>query len=155
MHTSHTPDDPDVLKEMGFDRRDIDGNQMTRWIIAFLVTSLAFFLISIPIYNFFAPQQVKWGNGTDTVTRTKLPKAPNPLLQDNATTKIDIMTMRQSELQKLNATEWVDPKNEIVRIPIERAIDLIAERGVSTGVAVEAKSVGNTIKQNALEPTRK
>jgi len=156
MHTNKTPDDPDVLKEMGFDRRDIDGKQMTKWIVAFLALSVSFFLVGLPIYNLVAPQQARWGSGADKPFRdpSKLPKYPNPLLQDNATTKVDIMSMRQNELKTINATEWVDAKKEIVRIPVDRAIDLIAKRGVSTGLAVAAKSQGNTIKQNALEPTK-
>lgn len=154
MHTNHTPDDPDVLKEMGFDRRDIDGKNISKWIVAFFAFSIAMFVISIPIYRFFAPQQNKWARGEELPTYRKVPQAPNPILQDNITTKVDIAVMRQEELKKMGETTWIDRDKQIVRIPVDRAIDLIAERGVSTGEAVKAESPGNTIKQNATGPAK-
>jgi hypothetical protein len=42
----------------------------------------------------------------------------------------DIKELRRSELPRLERYEWVDKNTGVVRIPIERAIDLIAERGL-------------------------
>ncbi|GIX07972.1 MAG: hypothetical protein KatS3mg115_2375 [Candidatus Poribacteria bacterium] len=40
--------------------------------------------------------------------------------------------VRQEALQRLHSYGWVDPVRGIVHIPIERAIDLVAERGLPT-----------------------
>ena len=40
---------------------------------------------------------------------------------------------RDREDAVLTKYGWVDPKAKIVRVPIDRAIDLVAERGVPAG----------------------
>ena len=57
----------------------------------------------------------------------KLP--PEPRLQDNAVG--DLRKMQSEEDRILNTYEWVDQKKGVVRIPISRAIDLLAQRGLS------------------------
>ncbi len=161
MHTNHKPEpiDPDVLREMGYERRDIDKKALTKWSIGFVVFGVVSFVIGYwAIYKFMAPVQVEV-SGT-TVTRTKPVgaemnfdgKTQRMVLQDNVTTKIDIQVLRQEELKAMEETAWVDKSKGKVRIPVERAIDLIVERGVSTGQSVEAKTIGNTIPQNAVAP---
>ncbi len=56
----------------------------------------------------------------------KLP--PQPRLQ--RTPVLDLQRMRQEESQVLDSYGWVDGRNGIVRIPIDRAIDLLAQRGL-------------------------
>jgi len=56
----------------------------------------------------------------------KLP--PEPRLQDNAVQ--DLQRMRTAEDLTLSGYGWVDQKKGVVRIPIDRAIDLLAQRGL-------------------------
>jgi hypothetical protein len=63
--------------------------------------------------------------GSDIVA-PKLP--PEPRLQDNAVQ--DLQQMRAAEDQLLNSYGWVDQRKGVVRIPINRAIDLLAQRGL-------------------------
>ena len=53
---------------------------------------------------------------------------PEPRLQDNAVQ--DLRQMRAAEDQILNSYGWVDKEKGVVRIPIDRAIDLLAQRGL-------------------------
>jgi hypothetical protein len=147
MHTKPDPIDPEVLRDMGYEKRDINVKSLSRstfWIFLFCV---ACFAVSVPIYlsiqarNIAEPQKSK-----------NRIQSPNPLLQTNITTKLDMVQLRAREEKALNSTEWVDQSKGAVRIPISRAIDLIAERGVSTGAVVAAESKGNTIPQNANDP---
>jgi hypothetical protein len=57
---------------------------------------------------------------------THLP-VPNLELDDG---HADYMVLRQRQSDKLNSYGWVDRSNGIVRVPIERAIDLIVLRGL-------------------------
>ncbi len=41
--------------------------------------------------------------------------------------------LREREDEELNNPGWVDRKAGVVRVPIDRAIDLVAERGVPAG----------------------
>jgi len=57
---------------------------------------------------------------------TRLP-APSLELDDG---HADYLALRQQQSEKLNSYGWVDRSNGIVRIPIDRAMDLIASRGL-------------------------
>ena len=53
---------------------------------------------------------------------------PDPRLETDERTQLD--GIRRAEEQKLNSYDWIDQKAGIVRIPIERAMDLVAQRGL-------------------------
>jgi hypothetical protein len=55
---------------------------------------------------------------------------PQPRLERNE--RVEINEFRLGEEQKLNSYGWVDEKAGVVRIPIERAMQLIAEHGLPT-----------------------
>lgn len=52
---------------------------------------------------------------------------PGPELQ--AQPSAELRAKRQWEVQQLSGTEWIDAVNGIVRIPIDRAIELSLEEG--------------------------
>jgi hypothetical protein len=43
--------------------------------------------------------------------------------------------LRQSEQQRLTTYEWIDQPAGIARIPIDRAVDILAKKGLPTGVS--------------------
>lgn len=53
---------------------------------------------------------------------------PDPRLETDERTQLN--NIRLAEEQKLNSYEWIDQKAGTVRIPIERAMDLLAQRGL-------------------------
>ncbi|HXE75978.1 MAG TPA: hypothetical protein VNN18_10135 [Candidatus Xenobia bacterium] len=58
-----------------------------------------------------------------------LPKEPpEPRLQ--VTPAVDLATARAREDALLNSYGWIDAKSGLVRIPIDRAIEVLAERGL-------------------------
>lgn len=65
---------------------------------------------------------------------------PEPRLQVNAPE--DLKKMREREDAILNSYGWVDRQNGIVRIPIERAMDLIAQRGLPPRTQTGTKPAG-------------
>jgi hypothetical protein len=73
-----------------------------------------------------------------------MPAAPNPILQQNVNSKTDLMRMRTAEDDRLNGTGPIEGTDK-VHIPIERAMDLLVERGLpKTESDVPAVSQGNT-----------
>lgn len=63
-----------------------------------------------------------------TTSMQRLP--PEPRLQTDP--RGDLATLRQSEDAVLNSYAWVDRNAGIVRVPIELAMKLTAERGLPT-----------------------
>lgn len=69
---------------------------------------------------------------------------PGPLLQ--VAERLDLRLHRESQEKLIQEPAWIDRDRGVVRIPIERAIELTAERGfpdwppVAQGVAVEGEA---------------
>ena len=59
---------------------------------------------------------------------------PEPRLQVRP--KIEIKELRESEDKFLTTYAWIDPDKGIVRIPVEKAIDLMAAKGYKSRPAV-------------------
>jgi len=55
------------------------------------------------------------------------PAPPAPRLQDAPA--LDYRAFREQEDERLRSYGWIDREQKIARMPIERAIDLLAERG--------------------------
>jgi hypothetical protein len=55
---------------------------------------------------------------------------PEPRLQVKPAD--DLVDVRAEEQEKLSSYGWVEPNAGVVRIPVERAMELLAERGLPT-----------------------
>jgi len=77
----------------------------------------------VPRSPFAAPQ------GTE-------PPAPNLLTNEPG----NLRTFRQNEEQILSTYDWVDKEKGVVRIPIDRAKELLLERGLLPARSAEAKA---------------
>ncbi len=157
MHTEFQPEDPEVLREMKYDRRDIDVPLLKKYTTVITVSCIACFIVSLPLYNWLTTPGKTIPSILGTTREPAEPskfraKSPNPMLQDNLTTKVDIMELRKHEDDTMKSFGWIDQNNGVVRVPIEKAMSMIINRGVSTGVQVPAVTKGNTIPQNAVEP---
>jgi hypothetical protein len=65
-------------------------------------------------------------------------EATEPRLQVNAPN--ELRTMREAEERTLNSYGWVVPQTETVRIPIERAIEILARKGLPAREETKGKS---------------
>jgi hypothetical protein len=86
------------------------------------------------------------------------PLPPAPMLQVKP--REELKELRAEEDRILSSYGWVDPANGIVRIPIDRAMKLVLERGLPVRGAGEAAAVApggaETAKQGAASgPARK
>lgn len=68
------------------------------------------------------------------VDARKLPPSPN--LQK--TPRVDLQQMRDAEDQILNSYGWVDQAKGVVRVPIDRAIEMLAQRALPARPQSEA-----------------
>jgi hypothetical protein len=77
---------------------------------------------------------------------------PGPLLQVSPRHDLDVMRQREDRL--LNATEWVDRQQGVARVPVERAIELVAKDGFPKWPAAEVGAVppGGEAERAPAEP---
>jgi hypothetical protein len=67
---------------------------------------------------------------TRIVSPGDITKLPQPRLEGDE--RREINDFREQEEQTLNSYGWVDQKAGVVRIPIDRAMQLMAQRGLPT-----------------------
>ena len=81
------------------------------------------------LFFYFTGREAKRDVGGSPLADTREP-APGPRLQANPVTDID--ALRAAEEKRLTGFGWVDQPQGIIHIPIEDAIDIVAERGLPT-----------------------
>jgi hypothetical protein len=105
--------------EEGFEQQDLSAQGIYAFLISLIVGGVLVYL-------------VVQSTETDTriVSPTEITKFPEPRLERNE--RIEINDFRLREEQTLNSYGWVDEKAGVVHIPIERAMELLARRGLPT-----------------------
>lgn len=70
---------------------------------------------------------------------------PEPRLQ--VMPAVDLMKVRGQEDVVLNSYAWIDARSGLVRIPIDRAIELMAERGLPVRAQANPATVDNEARR--------
>ena len=116
----------EIRPEIGYEYRDISVKgivQFTVWFFAgttiVIALTYVFFwgLIDLPLRPTTPPETI--------------PAYPNPLLQCGQMVKWDISKVKRDEDEHLNSYGWVDQERGIARIPIDKAMEEVAARGLA------------------------
>jgi hypothetical protein len=127
--------------EESFERQDLTAHAVYAFLISLAVGGVLVYFVVWGLYHFMdarqrlrQPQQSPLVKQVDTDTRIVSPdeanKFPQPRLERNE--RLEINDFRLKEEQTLNSYGWVDEKAGVVHIPIERAMHLVAQRGLPT-----------------------
>ncbi len=111
----------------GHELKDFRPKTIVLFAIALSAVILVVLLVSYALLWRFADIQARSQTPPSPLASTR-PPAPGPRLQVNPAK--DIQEMRAAEDATLDSYGWVNPKAGTVRIPIDRAIDLLAQRGL-------------------------
>lgn len=117
----------------GYETTDVNPNAV--WIVAVvLVVCVALVIVTITwMFHFLNHRDLasQRRSEIDRVTRAVAatrPQFPEPRLQ--VAPQVDLAALRAREDATLNSYGWIDRKAGVVRLPIERAMDLIVQRGL-------------------------
>lgn len=127
--------------EEGFERQDLSARGVYGFLISLAVGGVLVYFVIGGFYRFMdarqrsrQPEQNPLVKQVEADTRIVSPeevnKFPQPRLERNE--RVEIKDFRLKEEQTLNSYGWVDEKAGVVRIPIERAMQLLAQRGLPT-----------------------
>ena len=97
--------------------------------VLIVLTAFNFVLIWV-VFFAFAPQNSEPVNMRPLPTVAPVNLPPGPLLQANPDQKVDVTLSEQREI--LESYGWINEREGIIHIPIDRAKDLIVERGLTT-----------------------
>lgn len=128
-------------KQAGHELRDISVRAVAWCAAALIVAAIVVHVTLAGLYKIFEHQHPS----PDAPSRIAFEAemiAPEPRLQVERTKELD--QYFASENQKLNSYGWVDKRAGVVHIPIDRAIDLIAQRGLPTRGAGTQNASGVT-----------
>src|SRR6266849_9555144 len=146
----------------GFERRDIGAMGIIYFFVGLAVATLIIHFFLAGLYNFLDKRE-KAGQPAVSPLITTVPadtrqiphnypeKAfPDPRLERDERTQLN--DIRMAEEQKLASYDWVDQKAGTMRIPIDRAMDLIAQRGLpvrtqEAAQAPAAQAVNKTVSK--------
>jgi hypothetical protein len=129
---------PDLSRpEERFEHRDINAWAIYKFGIALALLCVLATALLFGLYRYFlARQGGPMPKEMVNVDARRLP--PMPRLQSAPIS--DLKDMRAAEDQILTGYGWVDQQHGVVRIPIERAIDLLAQRGIASRPQNEPQS---------------
>jgi len=124
-HLDEEPPNPHVHHEPG----DVNAHVLTKFGLGMGGLIVVFLFGLWGLFDYFVRYEAKLAlppfQGA-LVNTQKQP--PEPRLQPYPV--LDMREMRANEDRLLQTYAWVDPDKEIVKIPVDRAMDLIAERGL-------------------------
>ncbi len=123
LETSH---EVTINPGIGHEERDANIRAVTWFVVALIITLIVVLLLMRWLFSAFPQPQAEFSAPATTAEASELP--PEPRLQVNAPE--DLAKMRREEDAILDSYGWVDNQNGIVRIPISRAMELIAQRGL-------------------------
>jgi len=124
--------------EVGHEANDINPARVALVALALATTIAVVLVISYTIFQYFNVDETRTRPAPSPLSYTRQP-TPEPRLEVKPGE--DLKTVRAQEDAILKSYAWVDPDKGIVRIPIDRAIEIVAARGLP---ARAAKSVAAT-----------
>lgn len=114
---------------LGHETHDAEIGPLIKFAVFLAVTTAACALIVVGLYKYLDARETaeKAGRYPLAVGVTR-PLPPPPRLQNYPF--YDLKALRTDENRVLDHYAWVDKNAGVVRIPIERAIDVLAEKGL-------------------------
>jgi len=123
-------DETEGVKQLvGYETTDADAGPVVRFALFLLIVTLSIAGLVVGFYKYLdARESAVKGRRYPMSELVRRPPPPRPRLQTYPFT--DITALRADERKMLDEYAWVDKNAGVVRIPIERAIDVLAERGL-------------------------
>ncbi len=113
-------------KNPGYEKRDVNTRGILYFVIVLFLLLVASFVSMRSLFGHFSTSQPLGPAASPFTTSRTLP--PEPRLQVRPLE--DLKVVREGQEELLNSYAWVDRANGKVRIPIDRAMELVVERGL-------------------------
>jgi len=127
MNTSTKSEHGENNSAVAYEKRDVNARVILYFVLALFLT-LALTLVSMRgLFGYFSATQ-NLGPGASPFDNSRaLP--PTPRLQVDPAADLD--QVRGAQVEMLNTYGWVDKASGTVRVPIDRAMDMLIERKLS------------------------
>jgi hypothetical protein len=112
----------------GHERKDVDVPALFTVAFLLLLSCIAIFIVVTLMMRYFKAHEPAVAAGRANIPLTRGREFPQPRLL--VTPGASLAELRAAEEADLNSYGWVDRKAGIARIPIDRAMQLLLERGL-------------------------
>lgn len=120
----------DINPGVSHETRDVNVFQISAFGIGLLLSCIVTVFAMWVMFDFlFQREDAKNANNPGAAMMSQQQKLPpEPRLQVQP--KIELKDLRADEDAILSSYGWIDPNKGIVRIPIDQAIDIVAQKGL-------------------------
>lgn len=129
---------PNPIHHDGFEHEDLSSSGVFYFLAGLALLGLVIYLIVFGMYRFLdnyerahqpplSPMATPQAD-TRTFTHENVQVFPQPRLEENERTQL--RSFIEDQDRKLATYDWVDKDRSTVRIPIDRAMELIVQRGL-------------------------
>ncbi|MBA3916402.1 MAG: hypothetical protein H0X25_21670 [Acidobacteriales bacterium] len=153
--TKHEPGPEDI----GFEHEDLRPRSVLGFLLMLGTACVIVYFVLLGVYSVLEkdfgrnqpptnPLKAPEAPNTRMITPQEVEKFPEPRLETNE--RLEMHDFRLAEEKKLNGYSWVNQANGEVRIPIERAMQLVVQRGLPVKQGGEgAASTGKAVMEQA------
>jgi hypothetical protein len=120
----------DVNPGVSHERRDVNVFQISAFGIGLLLSCIVVVFAMWAMFDFLYSRENAKNDTNPAALVMKYQNAlpPEPRLQPQPT--VELKDLRADEDAILNSYGWINPDRGIVRIPIDQAIDMVAQKGL-------------------------
>jgi hypothetical protein len=136
---------------VGYETSDASVRGVVWFLFILTVAGVLIHLVLAGMYKHFAGPNVSLYEHRPTLeTYSKQPQPPGPRLQHDPVADKNLLFDQQE--QRLNSYGWTDEKAGTAHIPIDRAMDLVAQRGIPARPPQSASQFRETLNMGAAAP---
>jgi hypothetical protein len=146
--TNQPTPNPPIINHDGFEQEDLSSRSALYFLAGLVLVCVVVYLIVFGMYRFLdsyatahqPPMSPMVTPEADTraVTPQYAETFPQPRLEENERTQF--RSFIEDQDKKLATYDWVDKDRGTVRIPIDRAMELIEQRGLQTSAPVKKQT---------------
>jgi hypothetical protein len=134
--------------DVGHELTDLSPKSVALFAIVLALTMVAAVVVTAALFYRFYKVEIANQTAPSPLSYTREP-TPGPKLAVNPGQ--DLQTMRAAENSVLNSYDWIDKDKGTVRIPVDRAIEILAQKGLparpqESGKTIEEKPQGRKNK---------
>jgi hypothetical protein len=112
----------------GHERKDVDVPALFTIAFLLLLSCIAIFIVVTLMVRYFKAHEPIVTAGRANIPATRIKEFPQPRLEVKP--GASLVELRAAENNELNSYGWIDRNAGTVRIPIDRAMQLLLERGL-------------------------
>ena len=117
-----------TIEKRDHERKDVDVPSLLTIAVLLFFSCVIIFLVVWGMMRYFKLHEPAKTAGQANLPVTRSEEFPNPRLQIKGA--VDLANLRAAEEADLDSYGWIDRNSGTVRIPIDRAVQLLLERGL-------------------------